>query len=545
ANNHAVSSDNLSINFTDDEENVNPAKERSPSELIEASTSTTITTENGTQFKCELLCCTYYGRYVPEKQSDLNYGKVYCYYCRKAHQSGYHPQANKMSDYSFTVRGFNNWKNGLAKFEKHEKSVRHIDCVYLVQQQRKPPVVAPISSAHQHQQAQRRRMLLIQVKLIKFLLRQGLALRGHIEEEGNLIQLLKSKQDNVNELSSWINEGNYLSHDIINEICEIISLTIIRGQGFDSASTMSGHLFSVTARIKNLNSKAYYVHCNAHSLDLALQDLTRESPPMTSTLDITNEIVNFMKKSPKCLHLLDKLTESNYCPNLKLLCPTRWMVRASSMDSLVVNYDFVKISLDEISAEGHLVFCATEEVSCSLQRIDICLQDVLCAIKSLTKYLERIKCVDYFKRFYESILKEAESLTDEPVLPRIRKPPSKFVDTIRAPTVYQNPYEMFQQHYFDVVNKVLYALDFRFQQSVFPLLCKVEKFIIAAANRTKEDDNLNIESIVEFLNDDIDIPHLKCELNLLSDYFAAINWENNSGLKKISKIQTVCDLLNV
>ncbi|CAF3953514.1 unnamed protein product [Rotaria sp. Silwood1] len=447
-----------------------------------------------------------------------------------------------MSDYSFTVRGFNNWKNGLAKFEKHEKSVRHIDCVYLVQQQRKPPVVAPISSAHQHQQAQRRRMLLIQVKLIKFLLRQGLALRGHIEEEGNLIQLLKSKQDNVNELSSWINEGNYLSHDIINEICEIISLTIIRGQGFDSASTMSGHLFSVTARIKNLNSKAYYVHCNAHSLDLALQDLTRESPPMTSTLDITNEIVNFMKKSPKCLHLLDKLTESNYCPNLKLLCPTRWMVRASSMDSLVVNYDFVKISLDEISAE---VFCATEEVSCSLQRIDICLQDVLCAIKSLTKYLERIKCVDYFKRFYESILKEAESLTDEPVLPRIRKPPSKFVDTIRAPTVYQNPYEMFQQHYFDVVNKVLYALDFRFQQSVFPLLCKVEKFIIAAANRTKEDDNLNIESIVEFLNDDIDIPHLKCELNLLSDYFAAINWENNSGLKKISKIQTVCDLLNV
>ncbi|CAF3840177.1 unnamed protein product, partial [Rotaria sp. Silwood1] len=449
-----------------------------------------------------------------------SYGKVYCYYCRKAHQSGYHPQANKMSDYSFTVRGFNNWKNGLAKFEKHEKSVRHIDCVYLVQQQRKPPVVAPISSAHQHQQAQRRRMLLIQVKLIKFLLRQGLALRGHIEEEGNLIQLLKSKQDNVNELSSWINEGNYLSHDIINEICEIISLTIIRlicdeatdesgvaqlcftirsvddqfivhedviglyqltsqniklcrGQGFDGASTMSGHLFSVTARIKNLNSKAYYVHCNAHSLDLALQDLTRESPPMTSTLDITNEIVNFMKKSPKCLHLLDKLTESNYCPNLKLLCPTRWMV------------------------------------------------------------------------FYESILKEAESLTDEPVLPRIRKPPSKFVDTIRAPTVYQNPYEMFQQHYFDVVNKVLYALDFRFQQSVFPLLCKVEKFIIAAANRTKEDDNLNIESIVEFLNDDIDIPHLKCELNLLSDYFAAINWENNSGLKKISKIQTVCDLLNV
>jgi len=126
------------------------------------------------------------------------------------------------------VCGFNDWKNGLAKFEKHEKSVSHTNCVYLVKQQCKPSVATQVSLAHQHQQAQRRRMLLIQVKSIKFLLRQGLALRGHIEEEGNLIQVLKLKQDDVNELSSWISEGNYLSHDIINEICEIISLTIIR-----------------------------------------------------------------------------------------------------------------------------------------------------------------------------------------------------------------------------------------------------------------------------------------------------------------------------
>ena len=32
----------------------------------------------------------------------------------------------------------------------------------------------------------------------------------------------------MNELSSWINDVNYLSHDIINELCEIISLTIVR-----------------------------------------------------------------------------------------------------------------------------------------------------------------------------------------------------------------------------------------------------------------------------------------------------------------------------
>ncbi|CAF1458648.1 unnamed protein product, partial [Didymodactylos carnosus] len=103
-----------------------------------------------------------------------------------------------------------------------------------------------------------------------------------------------------------------------------------------------------SARISNLNPEAYHVYCNAdsldlalqdltresppvasaldmtneignYSLDLALQDLTRESPPVASALDMTNEIVNCMKKSPKRLHLLDKLTGLNNYSNLKPL----------------------------------------------------------------------------------------------------------------------------------------------------------------------------------------------------------------------------------
>ncbi len=71
-------------------------------------------------------------------------------------------------------------------------------------------------------------MLLIEIECVKYLLRQGLALRGHVEDEGNLIQLLKLREADVDGLSSWIKEKNYLSHDIINEICEIISLSIVR-----------------------------------------------------------------------------------------------------------------------------------------------------------------------------------------------------------------------------------------------------------------------------------------------------------------------------
>ena len=193
---------------------------------------------------------------------------------------------------------------------------------------------------------------------------------------------------------------------------------------------------------------------------------------------------------------------------------------------------------------GHLVFSPTEEVSCSLQCIVNSLQDMLCSINTLKKYLERIKCVQYFKTFYELVLKEAESLTEEPELPHIRKPPQRYANTIPARKVYENTYDMYQEQYFDAINKILNALDGRFQQSIFPLLFKVEKFILAAANGTQEADDLNVENIAEFLTGDINISRLQREINMLPDYLAIINSENNFGIKKITKIQTICDLLN-
>ena len=40
---------------------------------------------------------------------------------------------------------------------------------------------------------------------------------------------------------------------------------------------MSGIHDGVAANILRKQKKAYFVHCNVHSLDLALQDLTKQS----------------------------------------------------------------------------------------------------------------------------------------------------------------------------------------------------------------------------------------------------------------------------
>ncbi len=64
---------------------------------------------------------------------------------------------------------------------------------------------------------------------LRYLARQGLAIRGHKDEQSNFLQLLKCRAEDVRELESWMQDGRYLSHDIINELFEIMAHQLLRG----------------------------------------------------------------------------------------------------------------------------------------------------------------------------------------------------------------------------------------------------------------------------------------------------------------------------
>lgn len=128
-----------------------------------------------------------------------------------------------------------------------------------------------------------------------------------------------------------------------------LNVDACRGQDYDGAATMSGVHNGVAANILRKRKKVYFVHCNAHSLDWALHDLTKESVAIDIALNITKDIVNFVRRSPKRLNIAEKLSfdMSNNSSRLEPLCPTRWTVRASSMNSLLVNYQLVKSVMQE------------------------------------------------------------------------------------------------------------------------------------------------------------------------------------------------------
>ena len=75
-------------------------------------------------------------------------------------------------------------------------------------------------------------MLLKVISTIRFLARQGLALRWHLEDvnnlEGNFYQLLLLQAEELPELKSWILKKEYTSPEILNEIITIMGQSVLQ-----------------------------------------------------------------------------------------------------------------------------------------------------------------------------------------------------------------------------------------------------------------------------------------------------------------------------
>ena len=70
--------------------------------------------------------------------------------------------------------------------------------------------------------------MLTQISSLRLLARQGFAIRGHKEEERNLFQLLKCRAADVDCVEDCLKGANYLSHDIANELVDIMALNMLR-----------------------------------------------------------------------------------------------------------------------------------------------------------------------------------------------------------------------------------------------------------------------------------------------------------------------------
>lgn len=119
--------------------------------------------------------------------------------------------------------------------------------------------------------------------------------------------------------------------DIVKDVLARFDLPIskVRGQCYDGAANMSGKISGLQQRIQEEEPRALFVHCNAHNLNLVVQDGMEQVLPARKFIGEVKDLINFVRDSPKRLARFQELqaatesSEEKKVPALAAYCPTR------------------------------------------------------------------------------------------------------------------------------------------------------------------------------------------------------------------------------
>ena len=562
------------------------------------------------------FCPSWYNKYPWLHYLEAD-DSVVCFYCLVAEMRGLSSSAavrNKSADDAFIRTGFSNWKKALEKFEKHQSSLSHRDAIDQVVYKNRD-VGEMLRKGYAEQKAENWQMLRSILSSIRYLGRQGLALRGRYkagenkddkggEHDSNFLQLMKLRADDVPGLSDWMkrSQAKYTSPDIQNEMLSIMALMILRkiaseisgiwftlmvdettdlsnteqmilclryvdddldvheevigihslestsadsivstvrdillrlnlrinncrGQCYDGASSMSGSKSGVAKRILDLEPRALYTHCYGHALNLATQDALKGIKVMEDTLDTVYEITKLKKKSPKHDSIFKKYKDdiSTDSPGIRILCPTRWTVRAEALASIAENYEALQLTWDTardavrdtemrariggVAAQmehfdfffgiqlGRKLLSIVDNLSRSLQAKTISACEGQQLVRMTQATFKSMRNDESFDLFWEYV-EQRRALVDvsSPALPRRRKVPRRLEvgeSEGEYPTTVKDHY---RRIYFEAIDLITVAIDNRFQQKGYDMLQKLETILTSQQSQVSE----AVKEVIDF-----------------------------------------------
>ena len=118
-----------------------------------------------------------------------------------------------------------------------------------------------------------------------------------------------------------------------------LSMNKCRGQCYEGASNLAGAKTGVSTQIKSGEPRAIFTRCYGRSLQLAVGDTIKGIINLADMFDTTAEISKLLKFSPKRDAMFDRIKEaiSPETTGFRVLCPTRWTVRAACLQSVIDN----------------------------------------------------------------------------------------------------------------------------------------------------------------------------------------------------------------
>ncbi|XP_052253227.1 zinc finger MYM-type protein 1-like [Dreissena polymorpha] len=546
---------------------------------------------------------------------------AFCHLCMAAKKLG--KIGNTKVDGSFISDGFSKWKAGTEKFRKHEKSECHKEAVerLVTLPATTRDVGEMLSAGHAKEKADNRKQLLQILRSIRFLARQGIALRGHDDDEGNFMQLLQHHGETDSSILAWLERkrDKFVAPDIQNEILQLMALRILRkvasdiktnefytimadettdksnreqvvvvfrhvdedlnvhedfvgfhqvnsidattltsviedtllrmnlslsqcrGQCYDGASNMTGAKRGVATNILAKEERAVFTHCYGHALNLAVGDCVRQCKLLRDTMDTVHEVSKLIKYSPKRDSTLQTLKEemSPDTPGFRVLCPTRWTVRAASLCSVLDNYTVLQTLWDtcyeqtkdsEIRSRivgvrsqmesfdlffgvhlGYIILRHTDNLSRTLQQKDMSASEGQAVASMTVETLTSKRSDDAYDKFWVDVNSQLDDVdVGEPVVPRRRKMPKRYDVGTGAHEYPATARDRYRQVYFEAFDLVIACIKDRFDQPGYKTYRSLQDLLVCCA--CGGDYATHLRSVMDFYRDDFNEQALTTQL---------------------------------
>ena len=213
--------------------------------------------------------------------------------------------------------------------------------------------------------------------------------------------------------------------------------------------------------------------------------MVREVRNLRDALDTTSEISKLLKYSPKRDRMFEKLKAelAPKTPGFRVLCPTRWTVRAASLQSVIDNWIPLQELWDE-SLETNLesevksrvtgvkhqmeafdyyfgvslrtqIQRISDNLSKTLQDAHISASEEQAVSSLIVKTLGKMRSDDHFNLFWETVTHKANALeVSEPSLPCRRQRPARYESGSATPEFVDNAQDYFRQIYFNAIDTV-------------------------------------------------------------------------------------------
>ena len=134
--------------------------------------------------------------------------------------------------------------------------------------------------------------------------------------------------------------GEAIAGNILSQLSAWqLPTSLLRGQSYDGAGSMSGSIRGAAARICADYPKALYVHCAAHRLNLCIAKCCNNRE-VSNMIEIVGSVSRFFNNSPKRQLALEKwinevLPTEEKRRKLKDLCRTQWVERHEAYEVFI------------------------------------------------------------------------------------------------------------------------------------------------------------------------------------------------------------------